>query len=140
MNFERFSDYIRRFNNEDPSTFDDYLAPDMTLQNGRMHYQGVQAMKAHYARIWKSMQETLDVRRFVTDGDTMAVEMHTHFDVHKDDQDSPFGSIRVGESFDFYGVVMYRVANSKIQDIKVSYLDFTRTALDGKTTSLGIVH
>ena len=140
MNFKEYSEYVRRFNNEDPGAFDAYLATDVTVQNGHLTYSGVQGMKDHYARIWRSMKETLDVRRFVSDGETMAVELHTRFDVRKDDADSPFGPIRKGEGFDYDGVIMYRLSNGKIQDIKVAYLDFVRTALDGTRTSLGIVH
>ncbi|MFT3907535.1 MAG: nuclear transport factor 2 family protein [Steroidobacteraceae bacterium] len=140
MNYEQFSTYISRFNNEDAGTFDTYLAADVTVQNGRMHYSGVQGMKDHYAKIWKSMREILSVQRFVSDGETMAVELHTHFDVRKDEKDSPFGEIKKGEMFDYSGVVLYRVKDGKITDIKVSYLDFVKTALDGTQTSLGIVH
>jgi len=35
---------------------------------------------------------------------------------------------------------MYQMVNNKFTDIKVSYLSFSRTDLDGKTTQLGIPH
>lgn len=41
MNRERFADYIRRFNAEDPTAFEDYLTPNVTAQNGTLHYQGI---------------------------------------------------------------------------------------------------
>lgn len=140
MDFKTYSDYVRRFNNEDVSAFELYLAPDVTVLNGHLAYQGVQGMKDHYAKIWRSMKETLHVQRFVSDGESMAVELHTHFQVLKDDPGSPLGAIRKGETYDYSGIVMYRLAGGKITDIKVSYLDFVRTGLDGKKTSLGIVH
>jgi len=140
MNYEAFSDYIRRFNAEDPGTFDTYLAPNVKVQNGHLRYEGIQGMKDHYARIWKSMREILSPQRFVSDGDTMAVELHTHFEVLKSTDDTPFGQVYAGEMFDYEGVVMYRLEGGKIADIKVSYLDFVKTGLDGKKTSLGIVH
>ena len=89
MNREQFDDYIRRFNAEDATAFDDYLAQEVTVQNGRLHYSGVQGMKEHYARIWGKMHETLNPKRVVFDGDTLAVWLETHFEVLVDDPASP---------------------------------------------------
>ena len=72
--------------------------------------------------------------------DTLAIQMWTHFTVNKDDDDSPFGRVRVGESFDYHGIIMYQLVNNKFTDIKVSYLSFSRTDLEGNTTQLGIPH
>jgi hypothetical protein len=140
VNRQRFDEYIRRFNAEDATAFDEFLAPDMTMQNGRLKYSGVQGMKDHYARIWGRMKETLNVESFVTDGEHLAIQMHTTFEVLVDDGESPFGSIKRGERFDYYGLIMYEIRNERFQDIKVSYLDFTRTDVDGNTVSIGIPH
>jgi hypothetical protein len=35
---------------------------------------------------------------------------------------------------------MYQIENGKFTDIKVAYLSFSRTDLEGKTTELGIPH
>lgn len=140
MDRNTFDDYVRRFNAEDTAAFEIYLAPDVTVQNGSLHFQGVAAMIAHYAKIWGKFRETLRVERFVSDGDTLAVELRTHFAALVDDPESIFGSVRAGETLDYHGIVMYRVAQGKLADIKVSYLDFVRTGLDGKRTSLGIAH
>ncbi|MFC3531232.1 nuclear transport factor 2 family protein [Vogesella facilis] len=141
MDRNRFEQYIARFNAEDASAFDDFLAPEVTVQNGRLHYCGVQGMKDHYAKIWGKMKETLSVRRFVCDGSTLAVWLETHFAVQQDDAASLFGSVRAGESFDYSGLVMYQLdAAGKFADIKVAYFDFVRTDLNGVRHSLGIVH
>ncbi len=66
--------------------------------------------------------------------------MWTNFTALKDDDDSPFGKVKAGESFDYRGIIMYQLVNNKFTDIKVSYLSFTRTGLDGKTVELGIPH
>jgi hypothetical protein len=58
----------------------------------------------------------------------------------KDDDDSPFGQVKVGESFDYHGVIMYQIVNNKFTDIKVAYLSFSHTDLEGKTMELGIPH
>lgn len=140
MNRSDFDDYVRRFNAEDRSAFEIYLAPDVRVQNGRLRFRGVQAMIDHYAKIWGKFRETLHVERFVSDGETLAVELRTHFEALADDRESIFGSVRAGESFEYHGIVMYRFEGNRFADIKVSYLDFVRTSLDGSKTSLGIVH
>ena len=71
----------------------------------------------------------------------VAIQMHTHFEVRHDDPASPFGPIRAGETFDYHGLIMYRLrADTKFEDIKVAYLSFIHTGLDGKATDLGIPH
>jgi hypothetical protein len=45
-----------------------------------------------------------------------------------------------GESFDFRGLIMYRLADGQFADIKVAYNSFTHTDSRGTTTELGIPH
>jgi hypothetical protein len=140
MDRATFDDYISRFNARDPSAFADYIDPNARVLNGLLEINGAEGMKAHYAWIWKSFSEELHVERFVSSEDTLAIQMWTHFTVNKDDDDSPFGKVQVGESFDYHGIIMYQLVNNKFTDIKVSYLSFSRTDLEGKTTQLGIPH
>jgi hypothetical protein len=138
---EVFDEYIRRFNAEDPTAFDDYLAPDMHMQNGTLEFDGSQGMKDHYARIWGKLTESLNVERFVSDERTVAIQMHARFDVLADDPASLFGPVREGEAFDFRGLIMYRLnSDGKFADIKVAYNRFTFTDLEGKQIELGIPH
>ena len=136
-----FDTYIARFNEEDPGAFEDYMAPDVRMLNGTLLLRGVGEVKAHYAKIWAAMRESLDVERFVSDADTVAIQMHTHFEVRHDDPASPFGAIRAGETFDYHGLIMYRLgADGKFADIKVAYNSFLFTSLDGTVRDLGIPH
>lgn len=136
-----FDTYIRRFNAEEPGAFEDYLAPGVRMLNGTLLLRGVGEVKAHYAKIWHAMRESLNVERFVSDAATVAIQMRTHFEVRHDDPASPFGAVRAGETFDYHGLIMYRLrADGKFEDIKVAYLSFVRTGLDGKATDLGIPH
>jgi len=144
-----FDTYISRFNAEDPGAFEDYMAPDVRMLNGTLVLNGVAEVKGHYARIWGAMRESLYVERFVSDADTVAIQMHTHFEVLTDDPASPFGEISVGETFDFHGLIMYRLRPhgkdagehaGKFADIKVAYNSFIYTNLDGEATDLGIPH
>jgi hypothetical protein len=141
MKREDFDTYIRRFNAEEAGAFDDYMAPDVRMLNGTLLLRGVGQVKAHYAKIWAAMREALDVERFVSDTDTVAIQMHTHFEVRHDDDASPFGEIRVGETFDYHGLIMYRLrADGKFEDVKVAYLSFIYTDRNGQATDRGIPH
>jgi hypothetical protein len=140
MKRERFDEYIRRFNAEDASAFDEFLTPDMAMQNGGLRYSGVEGMKQHYGRIWGRFRETLAVQRFVSDDGTLAVHLKTHFEALKDDAETPFGSVRRGEMFDYDGIVFYELRDGRFSDIKVSYLSFTKTDLNGVVHSLGLAH
>ena len=63
--------------------------------------------------------------------------MHTHFVVRADDDDSPFGQIRQGETFDFHGLIMYRLGeDGQFADIKVAYLSFIYTDVNGTAKDL----
>lgn len=140
MQRARFDSYINRFNAKDATAFEDFLCDDVAVRNGNLHFQGVSGMKAHYGLIWQSMDETLSVKDFVSDGDHVAVVLHTHFHVRRDTENSPFGPVRAGEQFDYEGVIFYQLKDGRFSSILVSYLDFAKTGLDGSKKSLGIVH
>ena len=135
-----FDNYINRFNAKDETAFEDFLCEDVAVRNGNLEYQGVAGMKAHYALIWQSMDETLNVKDFVSDGDRVAVGLHTHFHVREDTETSPFGPVRKNETFDYEGVIFYQLKDGRFSSILVSYLDFVKTELDGNKVSLGIAH
>jgi hypothetical protein len=140
MKKEVFDDYINRFNAKDPTAFEAYIDPKATVLNGSLHINGMQGMKDHYAWIWRSFKEELHVERFVSDEHTLAIQMWTHFTVLKDDNESPFGKVKVGDSFDYHGIIMYQIVNNKFTDIKISYLSFSYTDPKGNKKELGIPH
>jgi hypothetical protein len=136
-----FDEYIRRFNERDPTAFDDYLAPDMHMTNGKLEFTGVAGMRAHYEKIWVTFDEELSVQRYVSDEHTVAIEMRTHFTAHRDDRESLFGPVGKGTTFDFHGLIMYRLREDGLfQDIRVSYNEFIRTDPGGGSADLGIPH
>lgn len=134
MKIEAYMDYIRRFNERDVTTFDQYLAPDVVVDNGQVHYQGIDGMKAHYAKVWAYFEETINVVRFVSDDKTAAVEMKTHFVATVDGDDTPLGPVKRGETIDFHGIGMYDVGPQGFRSIQVAYLSLTHTDLQGKVT------
>lgn len=138
----RFDEYIARFNAEDATAFDEFLAPDMHMQNGTLEFTGVDGMKHHYQqRIWPTFREVLTVPRFVSDERTVAIQMITDFTARCDDLSSLFGPVLAGETFQFNGVIMYRVdEHHRFADILVAYNSFTYTNRAGKSVDLGIPH
>jgi len=140
MDRKAFDDYINRFNAQDITAFKSYIDPNAKITNGSLIINGVQGMIDHYSWIWRSFSEELHVERFVSDDDTLAVQMWTHFTCNKDDDDSPFGKVQAGETFDYRGVIMYQIVNQKFTDIKVAYLSFSHTDLNGKTEEIGMPH
>lgn len=140
MDKVRFEDYINRFNREDATAFDDYLTEDVKVWNGTLHYQGVAAMKAHYAKIWGKFSETIHLQRFVSDEQALAVQMWTHFECLVADENSLFGPIKAGEYLDFRGVVIYGIRDGKFHEIQIAYNSFSFTDRHGNTRELGIPH
>ncbi|WP_298740757.1 nuclear transport factor 2 family protein [uncultured Microbacterium sp.] len=142
MHEARFREYIRRFNAEDDTAFDDYLAPDMHMKNGTLEFTGVDGMKHHYRElIWPDFVERLTVPRFVSDDRCAAIQMNTLFTAKHDSADSLFGPVHKGETFEFNGVIMYEIdASDRFSDILVAYNSFVYTDRDGNTRDLGIPH
>ena len=141
MNKATFDDYIERFNNEDTTAFDRYLAPNMAILNGGLQLNGIQGMKDHYQqRIWPYFIETIHVEQFVSDDENLAVRMWTNFKAKHDADDTLFGAVQKGDQFDFRGVIMYRLKNGLFTHIWVAYNSFTNTKIDGSVVNLGLPH
>ena len=140
MKREVFDDYISRFNARDTSAFEKYINPDAKVTNGTLVINGIEGMKEHYAKIWSSFSEELHVEHFVSDESTVAIQMWAHFTATKDDDESLFGKVKAGETFDFRGLIMYWLKNDKFTDIKVAYFSFIYTDIEGRSTDLGVPH
>jgi hypothetical protein len=133
--------YIARFNAEDETAFDDYIHSEMKMLNGALEFSGREGMKQHYGeRIWPIFKEELNILRFVSDGQTLAVRMWTHFIARKDAEETIFGPVTKGHTFDFRGVVFYEIKDGLFSNIVVSYNSFTSTPPGGATIELGLPH
>ena len=116
MTRERYMEYIRRFNEQDMTAFDDFIAADMHMINGTLEYTGVDGMKDHYAKIWGRFTEDLTIEKFIGNEEHVAVQMWAHFTALADDRESLFGPVRKGEHFDFRGLILYDLAGRQIQE------------------------
>lgn len=137
-----FREYIRRFNEEDDTAFDDYLSQDMHMRNGTLEYDGIDGMKHHYrVNVWPHFIERLDVPAYVSDGEKIAIKMLTHFTARRDNPETIFGPVKEGETFDFDGIIMYLLdGEGKFKDIQVAYNSFVYTNAEGVRKDLGIPH
>ncbi|MFH8251230.1 nuclear transport factor 2 family protein [Microbacterium sp. B2969] len=142
MREETFREYIRRFNAEDDTAFDDYVAPDMHMKNGTLEFTGVDGMKDHYRnKIWPHFVERLTVPRFLADEGRLAIQMNTLFTAKHNAPDTLFGPVRAGETFEFDGIIMYELDDTdRFADILVAYNSFVHTDLAGTRRDLGIPH
>lgn len=137
----KFDEYIRRFNAQDLTAFDDFLHPEMHMQNGTHEFDGVEGMKHHYRDlIWQDFTEALTATRYMADGDQIAIHMRALFTAQHDKQDSLFGPVLKGETFEFKGLIMYRLENELFRDILVAYNSFIYTDITGNRKDLGIPH
>lgn len=140
MDRTTYDEYIDRFNKQDATAFDEFIAPHFHMQNGTLEFEGQGGMRQHYAMIWETFREDLHVERFVSDRSTVAVQMWARFTAERDDMESAFGPVVKGETFDFRGLIMYRVEGGLFVDCKVAYNSFQRTDLTGTVSDLAIPH
>jgi hypothetical protein len=140
MDRKVFDEYIRRFNAEDPTVFDEYLSPNMKMLNGALEFTGIEGMRDHYEnKMWPFFHERLNVLRFVSSDGILAIQMWTNFEA-KRDAETIFGSARKGEMFDFRGLIMYDIENGKFATITVAYNSFRNTKVTGEVIEMGIPH
>lgn len=140
MQRSRYDDYIARFNAEDPTAFDEYLAPDMKMLNGALEFEGIEGMRDHYEnKMWPFFHERLHVLRYVSDEQCLAVQMWTNFTA-KLDAETIFGPVVRGEQFDYRGLIMYDIRDGLFSRIVVSYNSFANTKLDGRVIEMGVPH
>lgn len=136
----RYDEYIARFNAEDPTAFDEFLAPDMKMLNGALEFEGVSGMRDHYQRkIWPYFYERLNILRYVADDNCLAVQMWTNFEARAP-AETLFGKVVTGEQFDFRGLIMYDVRDGRFSRIVVAYNSFVNTKRDGQVFEMGMPH
>lgn len=140
MRRERFDEYIRRFNEEDPTAFDEFIAPDMKMLNGALEFIGSEGMRHHYEKlIWPYFVEQLNVLNFVSSDDALSVKLWTRF-IARDDADTLFGPVKKGELFDYRGVIFYEIRANRFASITVAYNSFINTKVTGETIDMGMPH
>lgn len=140
MDRATFDEYIRRFNAEDPTTFDEFLSPDTKMLNGALEFQGIEGMRDHYEnKIWPYFVERLHVLQFVSSETVLAVRIWTNFRARKE-ADTLFGHVFPGDQFDFRGLIMYEISHGKFTSITVAYNSFTNTKVNGEVIDIGMPH
>jgi hypothetical protein len=137
----KFDEYIHRFNAQDLTAFEEFLHPQMHMQNGTHEFVGVEGMKHHYRDlIWPDFTEFLEPTNYMSEGDQIAIKMYTLFTARYEKPDSLFGPVKAGETFEFNGLIMYQLESELFKDILVAYNAFVYTDSNGNKRDLGIPH
>lgn len=141
MDRAKYDEYIRRFNAEDPTAFDDYLSKDMKMLNGALEFTGISGMRDHYEnKIWPYFVETLNVKGFISNEKNLTVILWTNFTA-KRDCDTLFGPVKKGELFDYRGLIWYDIDDTgRFSKIIVAYNSFKNTKVTGEVIEMGIPH
>jgi len=140
MDRARYDQYVQRFNAEDATAFDEFIAPDMRMLNGALEFRGIQGMRDHYERrIWPYFRETLEILKFVASDAVLAAQLRTHF-LAKVGAETLFGTVVPGDQFEYRGIVMYEIGDGRFTCITVAYNSFTRTNRTGDVIELGMPH
>jgi len=87
---QAYDDYLDRFNNNDPS-FIEFYHPDVVLELAGSQIRTAQGIKDFYADVKQYIKETVEVTEFIMDGNKLAVEIPTTFEVIADREDSFWG-------------------------------------------------
>lgn len=141
MERTRFDEYIARFNAQDLTALDDFIAEDLDMVNGTLRIRGRDGMKDHYRLIWADFTEALTVENFVSNDEHVAIRMWAHFTATRDNPEALFGPVSAGDCFDFRGLILYWLdAEGRFERIQVAYNSFSSTPLGGATVELGIPH
>ncbi|MGU7773848.1 nuclear transport factor 2 family protein [Burkholderia sp. MR1-5-21] len=116
----RFQHYLELFAAGDPAYLQ-YYADDVVLAIGeRAELRGPQAIEARFRKLREDFVETFELLFFCSDTSGVAVEMAGSYRCIRDVENSEiFGrSVRKGEVRRHRGVVLYTVANGRIQYIR----------------------
>ena len=85
-----YDDYLRLFNGNDPA-FIKYYHPDVVLELNGSEIRGSEGIRDFYANVKKYIREKVEVTAFIRDGNQLAVEIPTTFEVIADWEDSFWG-------------------------------------------------
>jgi ketosteroid isomerase-like protein len=123
MTPEKYAEYVRLFNAEDPR-YAQFYSDDIVFDHGPVYgmLRGRQAIVDFYKGIWVKIHETLQVGAVVIDNDhgLMAVELSTHLVARKPGVTTPSHpeGMKVGDEFVTRGVVIYTLRDGKIVQIR----------------------
>ena len=120
MSRERYMDYVRKFNANDPS-FIEFYHDDVILELRDQEIHGARAIRDFYAVVKAHIHETVQVTHYIADATGIAVELPSEFKVYKD-WDSPYFKryLKAGEVFRTISFGLYWVKDGRFTHIKAA--------------------
>ena len=130
MSRERFMAYIDAFNRDDYSTFDQYYAEDVVLViAGKRELKGHQAILDFYREVKAQTQRTIQVNRYISTPDRIAVELESEFLALQDLPDFTAGPMKAGGRIFINTFVIYELVGGKFSRIRsAEYRKIDRSA------------
>lgn len=120
MSRAAYNDYLTKFNAND-SSFIEYYHPDVTLELSATEIRGAQAIKDFYAEVKKYIKETVEVTAYIHDGNQLAVEIPTTFEVIADWDDSYWGiDLKKGQVLRIVSWGIYDIEDGKFKRIRTA--------------------
>ncbi len=117
---QAYDDYLDRFNNNDPS-FIEFYHPDVVLELAGSQIRTAQGIKDFYADVKQYIKETVEVTEFIMDGNKLAVEIPTTFEVIADREDSFWGvPLKKGQVMRTISWGIYDIEDGKFKRIRTA--------------------
>jgi hypothetical protein len=120
MSRERYMDYVRKFNANDPS-FIEFYHGDVILELRDQELHGARAIRDFYAEVKAHIHETVQVSHYIADATGIAAELPSEFKVYKD-WDSPYFKrhLKAGEVLRTVSFGLYWVKDGRFTHIKAA--------------------
>ena len=120
MTRDAYNEYLELFNANDP-TFIKFYHPDVVLELGTSQIVGAEGIRDFYANVKQYIRERVDVTTFITDGNQLAVEIPTTFEVIKDWEDSFWGvPLEQGQVMRIISWGIYDIEDGKFKRIRTA--------------------
>ncbi len=115
-----YDEYLALFNANDPS-FIKFYHPDVVLELNGSEVRGAQGIKDFYADVKKYISEKVEVSTFIRDGDKLAVEIPTTFEVIADWDESFWGvPLKKGQVLRIISWGIYDIEDGKFKKIRTA--------------------
>ena len=115
-----YDEYLRLFNANDPF-FIKFYHPDVVLELSGSEIRGDQGIRDFYANVKRYIKERVDVTTFIRDGNLLAVEIPTTFEVIADWEDSFWGvPLKKGQVMRIVSWGIYEIEDGKFKRIRTA--------------------
>ncbi len=127
MSRERFQAYIDAFNRNDPA-YGDYYDEDVVLViAGKTELRGPRAIHDFYTRVKTETRRTIQVNRYLSTPERIAVELQSEFLALQDVPDFTAGAMKKGDRIFINTFVLYELKNGRFARIRSAVFRKTET-------------